>query len=223
MSSRSALVVGATGLVGASVVRRLAELGGHARIVALVRRPSGAAGLAAGALVESRVVDFDALDAAAIGAADDVFACLGTTMKQAGSKAAFRRVDHDYTVRVGELARAAGAKRIGLVSSVGASARSSTFYLRVKGETERDIEALGYPRVVIARPSVLVGTRTEDRPGERVGIAVGRALSFAMVGGLARYRPISAETVARALVAAVTGGNEGRVVLEHGELVTLGA
>jgi uncharacterized protein YbjT (DUF2867 family) len=228
MASRCALVVGATGLVGGHVARELANpprSGGpseHDRIVVLVRRPSGGA-FAGTADVDEKVVDFDRLDRADFEGIDDVFACLGTTIKVAGTQEAFRKVDHDYTVKVAELAKAAGATRFALVSSVGADPGSRNFYLRTKGETERDVEAIGFPTLIVARPSVLVGTRRESRPGEKVGIAVGRAVSFAMIGGLAKYRPIEARVVARAMIAAIAAGTAGKRVLLHDELVELAA
>lgn len=221
MPSRCAVVVGATGLVGGHVVERLSHGGEHDRIVVLVRRPSGRS-FAGKVDVTEKVVDFDRLDRADFAGADDVFGCLGTTIKVAGSQEAFRKVDQHYTVKAAELAKAAGATRFGLVSSVGADARSRNFYLRVKGETERDVEAIGFATLVVARPSGLVGHREHGRPGEKVGIAVGRALSFALVGGLEKYRPIEARVVANALVAAVAEGTPGKRVLSHRELVVLG-
>lgn len=224
ITQRVALVVGATGLVGGHVVEELASprSAEHERIVVLVRRPSGR-GFAGKVDVDEKLVDFDRLDRADFEGVDDVFACLGTTIKVAGTQEAFRKVDHDYTVKVAELAKAAGATRFALVSSVGADAASRNFYLRTKGETERDVEAIGFPTLVVARPSVLVGTRHESRPGEKIGIAVGRAVSFAMIGGLAKYRPIEARVVAKAMIAAIAQGAAGTRVLLHDDLVQLGS
>ncbi len=217
---RTALIVGSSGLVGGCCLSHLVERMEYARVVALVRRPSGRkdAGL------EERVVDFDRLeehkDAFAV---DDVYACLGTTIKKAGSQERFRRVDHDYTAAVARLAAGGGASRFALVSSVGASERASSFYLRVKGETERDVAAAGFESLVIARPSLLVGERAENRPGERIGIGVARAVTFTLMGGLRKYRPIAADTVARALVAATLAGEQGTRILHFDELVAFGA
>lgn len=188
------------------------------RVVVLVRRPSG---LAQGK-IEERVVDYDALDRAAFAGIDEVYACLGTTIKKAGSQDAFRKVDHDYTLAVANGAKAAGVSRFAVVSSVGASARSGTFYLRVKGETDDALGRIGFDGLVIARPSVLVGNREEHRPGEKVGIAVSKAFSFAMVGGLKKWRPIEARRVARAMVEA-TKDVAGKRILEHEDLVKLSA
>ncbi|MBS2018412.1 MAG: NAD(P)H-binding protein [Deltaproteobacteria bacterium] len=205
--ARTALVVGATGLVGREVVGELVASDRWSRVFVLARRTTG---VAHAKLVE-HTVDFETLaDApesasAAIQDVDDVFACLGTTIKVAGSEDRFRRVDHDYTVAAARLGHARGARRIGLVSSVGAS-ESGTFYLRVKAETERDVRAIPFESVVIARPSFLVGERHEQRTGERVGIALASLVAPLMFGAARAYRPIAAADVARALVRAVGEG-----------------
>lgn len=226
-TGRTALVIGATGLVGGHLVARLLEDARWSRVIVLARRASGRAH---GKLTE-HIVDFEAL---ANGAADpelarlteehrvqDHFSSLGTTIKMAGTQERFRRVDHDYTVAVARLAREAGAERMGFVSSVGAAEGSRNFYLRTKGETERDLGALGFPSLSIARPSALVGERSEARAGERVGIAVLGAVAPLMVGGLRAYRPIAARDVALALLEATAAGGAGTRVLTHAELVAL--
>lgn len=217
MASRSALVAGATGLVGGHVVERLAESADVGRVIVLVRKITGRW---PSSKVEEKVVDYDALDRAAFENVDEVYACLGTTIKKAGSQDAFRKVDHDYTLAVANMAKAAGVTRFAVVSSVGASARSSNFYLRVKGETDDALERIGFAGLVIARPSVLVGNREEHRPGEKVGIAVSRAFSFALVGGLKKFRPIEARRVAHAMIES-TKSAEGTRILEHEDLVKL--
>ncbi len=206
MSGRSALVVGATGLVGRCVVERLLGCPSYARVIVLARRPLARED----AKLETRVVDFEGVvERGEVPRVSDVFACLGTTIKIAGTQERFRRVDHDYTVEIARLSREQGATRLALVSSVGAAEKSSNFYLRVKGETERDVEALGFETLTIARPSILVGERNETRTGEALGLAAARALAFTMVGGLRAYRPIAAETVASALICATLEGVPG--------------
>jgi uncharacterized protein YbjT (DUF2867 family) len=215
MASGCSLVAGATGLVGGHVVERLLENGAN-RVVVLVRKKTDTLP----AEVEQKVVDYDALDPAIFAGVDDVYLCLGTTIKKAGSEDAFRKVDHDYTLAVASTAKAAGAKRCALVSAIGASPKAPSFYYRVKGETDRDVEALGFDDLVIARPSFLVGDRQENRPGERVGIAVTKALGFALVGGWSKYRVVEAKNVARALVAALPDAGKLRI-LEHDAIVEL--
>ena len=218
--ARTALLVGATGLVGGNVLDLLVADARWSRVIVLARRTVNRAD----AKIAERIVDFEALvdkpESADVGSEiDDVFACLGTTIKVAGSEEKFRHVDHDYTVAVARLARKAGARRLALVSSIGAAEKASGFYLRVKGETERDVSDLGYECVVIARPSFLVGDRTESRPAERAGIAVASALAPLFLGGLRAYRPIAARDVARSLIRAISTGEPGHHVLTHAELV----
>lgn len=220
--ARAALVVGATGLVGGHVLARLVADARWSRVVVLARRAiEGAA-----TKVTEHIVDFEALAMSdgrgvALESIDDVFVCLGTTIKIAGSQERFRRVDHDYAVAVARVGKQAGASRIALVSSVGANEKSRTFYLRVKGETERDIRELGFDTTILARPSVLVGERGVSRPGERAGIALTSMLSPLMVGGLRSYRPIEAGDVATAMIEAIARGEEGAHVLLHAELTAL--
>jgi uncharacterized protein YbjT (DUF2867 family) len=125
---------------------------------------------------------------------------LGTTIRRAGSQAAFAKVDHDYVVAFARLGRAVGTRHFGLVTSVGANPKARAFYLRTKGETEEDVKALGYERLDIARPSFLIGERAEARAGEGWGIRISKLIAPALVGPLSIYRPIEAAAVARALV-----------------------
>jgi len=219
---RTALVAGATGLVGSHCVELLLARPDVERVHILVRR---APERPPDPRLVVHVVDFDRLAAHDLRAlrVDDAYLCLGTTMKVAGSREAFRRIDQDYTVAAGRLARAAGATRAGLVSSVGASERARTFYLRVKGETERDVAALGFERLCIAHPSFLDGERRERRPGEGAGIAISKALAFTMIAGLRIYRPIHARQVAAGLIAAVAEGGAGTQILEYDALLRLAA
>ncbi|MDI3290503.1 NAD(P)H-binding protein [Polyangium sp. 15x6] len=197
LEGRTALLAGATGLVGRDCLARLLEHPAYARVVVLVRRSTG---MNHDKLHEIRV-DFDALgDLASLPAVDDVFIALGTTIKAAGSRPAFFKVDHDYVVSVAKLGKRAGARRLSLVSSIGADPTAMNFYLRVKGEAERDISELGYECVDILRPSMLLGDRTEHRTGEALAAPIMRAVSGAMIGPLRVYRAIQARDVAAAMV-----------------------
>lgn len=126
--------------------------------------------------------------------------CVGTTIKKAGSKDAFRAVDHDYVLEFARWAKERGARQFVFLSSVSAELSSANFYLRVKAETERDLEALGFEALEIFQPSMLLGVRSESRPLERVGQAVAEALRFALAGPLERYRGIAASDLAKAMV-----------------------
>jgi len=175
--------------------------------------------------LHERVVDFSALGPADVAPVDDVFCAIGTTMKKAGSREAFRHVDFELPLRVAELATSVGAKRIALVSSVGASARSSNFYLRTKGELEDALAALPLAALHVFRPSLLLGDRAESRPGEAIASVLSRATRGLLVRGLRKYRPIDADLVARAMVAAMVGQDPEppRRIHEHDAIVELAA
>lgn len=153
-----------------------------------------------------------------IDAVDDAFCCLGTTIGKAGSRAAFRRVDHDYVVAFGKLAAKLGARTLVVVSSLGADPHSRNFYLKVKGETERDLGRLQVSSLVILRPSLLTGDREEFRTGERLGGAFLSAVSPLMKGPLGRFRPVSAARVARAMVMSAREPLTSLTVLESEEI-----
>lgn len=220
--SRTAVLVGATGLVGGRCLARLLDDVTWRRVRVVTRRPTGLRH----ERLDEVVLDLAPERLAAAGdafAGDDLFCCLGTTIKAAGSQAAFRRVDHALVVEVARLARQGGARRAALVSSVGADASSTTFYLRTKGEAERDVAALGFECLELLRPSFLVGERAEPRRGERLAIALSSALAGALVGPTRRYRPIEADTVAAAMVTALKRGTPGVHRREHAALVALAA
>ena len=213
--SRRALLIGASGLVGRQVLSTLLDDPAYGQVHAWVRRPLARAH----DKLAQQVVDFERLDRVAVPEVDAVFCCLGTTLRVAGSRAAFRRVDHDHVLACARAARAAGAGHFLLVSAIGADARSRVFYSRVKGETEADVCALGYPSVTLVRPSFLAGERAEWRPGERLAIAVLSPLSFLVP---ARYRPVADIAVARALVDAAAHGRPGVEIIESDRLQTFG-
>lgn len=205
VAHRTALLAGATGLVGRSCLERLLASDTYERVRVLVRR---SVGMSHDKLEELRV-DFDALESLSIGAVDDVFITLGTTMKTAGSKEAFYKVDHDYVVATAKLGKRSGASRLALVSSIGVGGPASNYYLSVKGETERDVIALGYECLEIFRPGLLVGDRQEKRTGEALGIAAVQLVGGLFLGPLRQYRPIEATAVAAAMVAAIRIGEPG--------------
>jgi uncharacterized protein YbjT (DUF2867 family) len=208
----TALLAGATGLVGRECLRLMLDDPSFTRIVVIARRPHGDD--ISSRRLDWRVVDFTGLDAHhSLFKVDDVICALGTTMKQAGSKARFREVDHGYALAMARLGVAAGASQYLLVSALGADATSRFFYNRVKGETERDIRALPYQSVTIVRPSMLLGNRAEFRLGERIA----QRLGFLMPGGL---KPIHASSVASALVASAKDKRPGQRVISSAEMRT---
>ena len=228
---KSAIIAGSTGLVGSHFLHFLLSSPEYSRITALARRPSGITD----PKLHEQIVDFAMLPDLPV--ADVVFCALGTTIRQAGSQAEFRKVDLEYVVRLAERTLAAGAKQFLVVSSVGADAESRNFYLRTKGQVEGMLRVmLRYPSDLelplrsdkeieqalhIFRPSFLVGERKQNRPGERIGMAIAEFFKFAMVGSLRKYRPIRAELVAKAMVNAAHLGSPGIHVYEYDEIVGL--
>ena len=195
--SRIALVAGATGLVGGQLLKQLLAGDTYTQVVVLTRRPL--------AIEDGRVhaVTTDFSNLAALGAAlhaDDVYCCLGTTLKTAGSKAAFERVDYQMVVDLARATRAQGAKQFLVISAVGTAANSPSFYSRVKARMEPDVTAVGFNSLHILRPSLLMGARKESRPGERAAQIIMPALSPLLCGSLKKYRAVSDSDVATAML-----------------------
>lgn len=204
--AKRALLAGATGLVGRELAEQLSASSEYDAVHVLVRRPVPA--LESMPKLVMHVVSFD--DLPSLPAADDVFIALGTTIKVAGSEEAFRRVDYDYVVAVARAARAAGARRLGIVSALGADAKARVFYNRVKGEMQLAVAELGYDSVVIAQPSLLMGDREALGQPVRRGEVWGRRLAQPLSGLIpASVRPVRASAVATALLRGVLGATPG--------------
>lgn len=210
-----ALLAGATGLIGRAMVRGWS---GPGTLHLLVRRPIAEPGPNR----QVHVVNFNALPP--LPAARDALCCLGTTIKVAGSPAAFRAVDHDMVLAFAHAAREAGVQRFALVSALGANARSRSFYNRVKGEVEDALEAMGFASLIFARPSLLAGDRAALGQTPRAAEDLALRL-LGPVSGLipAAWRPIPADTVARALQRALDDARPGVTVLESARLQSLGS
>ena len=213
MAKKTALVLGATGLIGGLLTDLLLEDPEYSQVTLLVRRKINRAH----PNLRQEVIDFDAPDAGKV-RGDDVFCCLGTTNKVAGSREAFYKVDCTYPYEMARLALANGANQFLIVTAMGADAHSSIFYNRVKGEVEEKIAGLGYPTCCIFRPSLLLGERKEFRLGEKVGGALARVLGGLMAGGLRKYKPIQASKVAAAMLIIASHQLKGRHVFESDRL-----
>lgn len=209
-TTKSALLLGASGLVGSHILRLLASEPAFERIVVLTRRPLPRERLHA--KVVSHVVDFDNLAAhESLFGVDQIISALGTTIRQAGTQQVFRRVDYDYPLTAARLGLERGATHFLLVSSIGADARSRVFYSRVKGELEDAVVALSYRSVTIVRPSLLLGPRAEYRLGEQIA----KRLAFLMPP---KYKPVGAHVVAATLVRAAKEDLPGRRIIESREI-----
>jgi uncharacterized protein YbjT (DUF2867 family) len=225
LRARRAWVAGGTGLIGRSLLPMLLASQRYSEVHALVRSQSTA--LPSSIKLHRHRVDFQALSTVtsrSIAAADDAFILLGTTLKQAGSPEAFRRVDFDAVVATARAARVAGATRLAVVSAMGADKASRVLYNRVKGEMEQAVAGLGFELVVLARPSLLVGDRRAleqpPRPAEEWAL---RLLGPIMGWLPDRIRPIDAKVVARALMQAMLFGRPGVHVLSSARLQEIGS
>jgi uncharacterized protein YbjT (DUF2867 family) len=206
-----AAVAGASGLVGGRVLSRLLEDPEVRRVIAPTRRP----------LPPHPKLVNPSLRAGtwpAFPPLDEAYCCLGTTRAKAGSDAAFRAVDLDLTRAFARAVKMAGARRFGLVSSVGADAASKHLYLRTKGQAEAEIAAAGFESVVIVRPSFLIGERVESRPAEKLATTLFEAFAPLLKGPLRKYRAAPADGVAAALIRTLRGRVPGALWLASDEL-----
>jgi uncharacterized protein YbjT (DUF2867 family) len=213
----TALVVGATGLIGGHCLKTLLDGGAYERVIAFTRRPLG---LEHPRLVET-IVDFNKLEDLEPFPTADVFCALGTTIEKAGSQPDFLKVDFEYPRIVAERSAAAGATQFLLVSAAGADPASGNFYLRVKAQLEKAVTGRSFETVHIFRPSFLIGSRQEFRLGETLGVAASRVFQFAMMGKLRKYRPISAATVAAAMAVAAREAKPGRHVHHYDDILSI--
>jgi len=209
-TTRVAILAGASGLVGRELQQLLRENSAYVAVHSLVRRVTATA--TPSPKVYELVVSFD--DLPRLPACDDVFIALGTTIKVAGSEAAFRRVDYDYVLAVARAGRASGATRLGIVSALGADAKSRVFYNRVKGEMQEAVVTLGYESVVIAQPSLLLGDRESLGQPTRGGEVWAQRLLGPVVGLIpASFRPVRARDVAAALLSATQRATPGTTIV----------
>jgi len=208
---KQALIVGATGAVGRELLKLCLDGPRYARVTVIARRPTS--------LEYEKLhwieAEFDVLDDLAPVAGlegGDAYCCLGTTIKAAGSKAAFRKVDFDFVLNSARFAKKSGARQFSMVSALGANPESSTFYNRTKGEVEAAVVAEGFPALRIFRPSLLKGERDDFRLGEEIGNWVSLALTPLFHLGLRKYQPVQISKLARAMY---VSADEGRTNGKH--------
>ena len=209
---RTAIIAGATGLIGKQVLELLIADGSYDKIIAITRKPlSSSAGK-----LQNLVIDFGNLSSHADQLkGDDVYCCLGTTIKQAGSKEVFRKVDLQYPVSLAKLTNTLGAKQFLLITALGSDKNSSIFYNKVKGEVEEAIGNIPFESYHIFQPSMLIGLRTDERAGEEIGQRVMKVLDFAIP---LKYKAIESGKVARAMVKIALQNQKGKHVHASGEL-----
>ncbi|MBE0676162.1 MAG: NAD(P)H-binding protein [Bacteroidales bacterium] len=216
MEGKAALVFGATGLTGSEVVSQLLKDDRYGRVGVFVRRDPE---IKHPKLITHIVgiADTDSYKDKIRG--DELYICLGTTIRKAGSVRAMEAADRDVPAAISMAARENGVGAVAVVSSIGASAASRNYYLRIKGEMEQAIIAVDFDRTVIVRPSILLGRRREFRFGEAAGKVVMKAIRFLFVGRLRKYRGIEARDVAQAMIRLLNDTTHaGKIVFESDEL-----
>ena len=217
MTNKTALVIGATGLVGEELLKQLLQSKNYSRVIALTRKPLSSQN----SKLENPVVDFDKPEQYNAIKADDVFCAMGTTITKAKSQTAFRVVDFEIPLRVAGFAVNNGATKFLLVSSLGADAKSQIFYSRTKGELEEALAKLKYKVLITFRPSILIGDRKEERTGEAIGQFAAKKLSFLFAGPLAKYKGTPVDLLARVMIKLANGNMQGQNIIENDEIFVL--
>jgi uncharacterized protein YbjT (DUF2867 family) len=214
MGSKTAIVFGATGLVGNLLIEELINSADYLAIKIFVRQPTGISE----PKVEEIVADFSNLARySQTIKGDDLFICIGTTINKAGSIANMEKIDRDIPFQIAKIAQINGIKNVAVVSSLGAAETSRNYYLRIKGKMETDILKLNFENTLIVRPSMLLGERKEKRIGEIVGKVVMKTVQPVLIGRLMKYRAVHARDVARAMIFMMQN-KRGKNIIESDEL-----
>lgn len=218
--AKTALIAGATGLVGGHLLDLLLEDENYKTVKVLSRRTLGGDD---GKLKEIIIEDFDIMESYTKELkADDYFCCLGTTMKKAGSKEAFKKVDFQYPTTLAAIARENNANSFHLISAMGADSSSMIFYNKVKGETEDAIQAMKLEKAYIYRPSFIAGERAEKRAAEKAALWVADKLDFLFSGPLKKYAAVHAKTIANAMLETAKNGKEKFKIIPSDEIEKIG-
>lgn len=215
MVAKKALILGATGLIGQAVITRLLADDRYDQVVAFSRRDLAQSH----PKLKVEIIDFQKIEQyEALFEADELYCCLGTTMKKAGSEEAFKWVDYEIPYRAAQIAKKKDLKHYLIVTAMGADPKSYFFYNRVKGEIERDLAGLDLPRLSIIRPGLLIGDRDEQRLGESIAQSVSKVFSPLLPNA---YKPIEGNTVANAMIK-IANQEPTQSIFSSGELQTLG-
>jgi len=215
LTKKKALIIGATGLIGNELVKLVSQSDYYEQIYLLVRRKTG---FESDKVVEI-LADFDNLEESLKSIqADDVYNCLGTTMKKAGSKEEFHKVDFSYPIKIARIMKKNGSETFLNVSALGASKSSVIFYNRVKGELEDALSKVEFKSLVIFRPSLLLGNRNEKRAGEDIAKKTYKVLDKIFIGPLKKYSGIEGRTIALAMFEMAKRKPEGLTILESDKI-----
>ncbi|WP_183561670.1 oxidoreductase [Mucilaginibacter sp. SP1R1] len=216
--ANKAIIAGSSGLIGSKLLDILLQQPFYDEVLILVRKelPTKHPKL------KQLVVDFDHLEAYSSQLTGHaLFCCLGTTKAKTPDQATYRKIDHDYPVWLGQLAQQNGVNQFHLVSSIGANASSSVFYIKTKGQTEADLQQLGFPALHIYRPSMLMGKRTDRRPTEKIAVVLFNVIDPLLFGSLKKYRSIPAQTVAMAMYKQSIKTDTGSFIYESDKIKQL--
>jgi len=216
---KTAIVIGASGLVGSEIVKQLLVDEDYSMVKLFLRKEIPFSN----SKLQQYIIDFNKLDASSdLINGDVVFCCMGTTIKVAGSQDAFMKVDYTYVLNFAQLAKRNGIDKFIVVSSLGADKNSANFYLKVKGDVENDLTRLKFKNLIIVRPSMLLGDRKEFRLGELIGKKIMKGLAFLFVGKLKKYKAIEASTVAKAMLMLSKNELSDVAIFENARLLDLG-
>lgn len=208
---KTALMIGSTGLIGSQLLELLLESKEYEKVITFVKRDSGIQNHK----LKQHIIDFDKPETyqnLVIG--DDFFCTIGTTIKKAGSQEAFKKVDFEYPKQFATIASQNKVNQFIIVSSLGANATSSNFYLKTKGEIQNFLKDCNFESVSVFQPSLLLGNRTEFRLGEKIGTFFMKLISFLLIGNLEKYKPIESKTVAKSLFKIAQQNKKGFHVIE---------
>lgn len=220
MNEQTALVIGATGLIGNFVVQELLNDDSFAKVRVLVRRKLNIENKK----LEQQLANFNDINdyAEKFGFGDVIFCCIGTTQKQVkGDKELYEKIDFDIPINAARMGEVNKFKKFLIVSSVGANESSSNFYLKLKGRTENALQTFSFRSISIFRPSILLGNRKEIRPGEKLMQGIMKNISFLFFGSYKKYRAIYASDVAKAMVKKSKINEQGIFILDYTEMMTL--
>jgi uncharacterized protein YbjT (DUF2867 family) len=216
---KTALIIGSTGLIGSQLLNFLFDSNDYLKVITFVKRDTGIKH----PKLTQHVIDFDKPETYKdLVVGDDFFCTIGTTIKKAGSKEAFRKVDFEYPRQFADFALQNKVKQFLIISSLGADAKSGNFYLKTKGEIQDFLKNCNFESVSVLQPSLLLGSRTEFRLGEKVGAFFLKSLSFLFLGNLKKYKPIESKTVAKALLKIAQTNNKGFKIYESDTIQEIG-
>lgn len=216
---KTALIIGSTGLIGSHLLNLLLESNDYLKVITFVKRDTGIKHQK----LTQHIIDFDkpeTYERLVVG--DDFFCTIGTTIKKAGNKEAFRKVDFEYPRQFASFALQNKVNQSLIISSLGADANSGNFYLKTKGEIQDFLKNCNFESVAVLQPSLLLGERKEFRLGEKIGAFFMKTLSFLFLGNLKKYKPIEGKTVAKALLAIARTNTSGFKIYESDVIQEIG-